>query len=101
MIVGLLQAEWIKLRHLRTTWLLPLLPLGLLLIGGIRIVFSLGDTSRTSGVTLDADILKSFAFPHPLLNGMQFVAILGTLLVALFMTTIVGNEYGHDTWKTV
>jgi ABC-2 type transport system permease protein len=101
MIAGLLHAEWIKLRRLRTTWLLPLLPLGLLLLGGIRIVFSLAETSRAYGLALDGDILQSFAFPQPLLNGLQFVAILGTLLVVLFITAIVGNEFGYDTWKTV
>jgi hypothetical protein len=36
-----------------------------------------------------------------LLNGLQFVAILGTLLVVLFITAIVGNEFSCDTWKTV
>ena len=101
MTAGLLRAEWIKLRHLRTTWLLPLLPLVLLLVGGIRIVFSVAETSRTYGLAVDGALLQSFAFPQPLLNGMQFVAALGTLLVVLFITAIVGNEFGYDTWKTV
>ena len=101
MTMGLLRAEWIKLRRLRTTWLLPLLPLGLMLAGGIRIVFSLAETSRTYDLTVDGAVLQSFAFPRPLLNGLQFVSVLGTLLVVLFITAIVGNEFGYDTWKTV
>lgn len=101
MTVGLLRAEWIKLRRLRITWLLPLLPLGLMLAGGVRIVFSLAETSRTYGLALDGAILQSFTFPQPWLNGLQFVAVLGTLLVVLFITAIVGNEFGYDTWKTV
>ncbi len=101
MTVGLLRAEWIKLRRLRTTWLLPLLPLVLLLVGGIRIAYAVAETSRTYGLALDETILRSFAFPQPLLNGLQFVGVLGTLLVALFITAIVGNEFGYDTWKTI
>lgn len=101
MTVSLLRAEWIKLRRLRTTWLLPILPLVLMLVGGIRIVSSLAETSQTYGFTVDETVLQSFAFPQPLLNGLQFVSVLGTLLVALFITAIVGNEYGYDTWKTV
>jgi ABC-type transport system involved in multi-copper enzyme maturation permease subunit len=101
MTVGLLHAEWIKLRRLRTTWLLPLLPLVLMLAGGIRIVYALAETSRTFGFAVDETILQSFAFPQPLLNGLQFVSILGTLLVVLFIAAIVGNEFGYDTWKTV
>jgi ABC-2 type transport system permease protein len=101
MTVGLLRAEWIKLRHLRTTWLMPILPTVLLLVGGIRIVTSLAETSRTYGFAVDETILQSFAFPQPMLNALQFVGILGTLLVALFITAIVGNEFGFDTWKTI
>lgn len=101
MTVGLFHAEWIKLRRLRTTWLLPILPAAVMLAGGIRIAFAVAETSRAYGLTLDEAILSSFAFPQPLLSGLQFVGVLGTLLVALFSTTIVGNEFGFDTWKTV
>ena len=101
MIVGLFHAEWIKLRHLRITWLLPILPAVLMLIAGLRIVSAMVETSQTYNLTLDADVLHSFAFPQPVLNGLQFASVLGTLLVALFMTAIVGNEFGHDTWKTI
>ena len=101
MTVGLLRAEWIKLRRLRVTWLLPILPMVLMLVGGMRIAYAVAETSRSDGLALDETVLQSFAFPQLLLNGLQFVSVLGTLLVVLFITSIVGNEFGYDTWKTV
>jgi ABC-type transport system involved in multi-copper enzyme maturation permease subunit len=101
MMAGLLHAEWIKLRRLRVTWLTPLLPTFLVFVGGIRIVNSLAESNQRYGVTLDDTILKSFAFPQLMLGGLQFASALGTLLVVIFMTAIVGNEYIFDTWKTL
>ena len=48
MTVGLLRAEWIKLRRLRVTWLLPILPMVLMLVGGMRIAYAVAETSRTT-----------------------------------------------------
>src|SRR3972149_1768485 len=99
MMTGLLRAEWIKLRHLRITWLMPILPAALLMIGGIRTIQPAAESIQTYGITLDHTVLKSFPFPQPMLSGLQFASILGTLLVVSIVTTIVGNEFGFDTWK--
>jgi ABC-2 type transport system permease protein len=99
MMIGLLRAEWIKLRHLRITWLMPFLPAALLMIGGIRTIQSAAESIKMYGITVDDTIIKSFAFPQPMLTGLQFASVLGTLLIVIVVTTIVGNEFGFDTWK--
>ena len=49
MMTGLLRAEWIKLRHLRITWLTPILPAALLMIGGILTIRSVVESIQTYG----------------------------------------------------
>jgi ABC-2 type transport system permease protein len=99
MMTGLLRAEWIKLRHLRITWLTPILPAALLMIGGIRTIQSAAESIQLYGITLDDTVIKSFAFPQPMLSGLQFASVLGTLLIVISVTMNVGNEFGFDTWK--
>jgi len=99
MMTGLLRAEWIKLRHLRITWLTPILPAALLMIGGIRTIQSAAESIQMYGITLDDTILRSFAFPQPMLTGLQFASVLGTLLIVISVTMNVGNEFAFDTWK--
>ncbi len=99
--MGLLRAEWIKLRRLRATWVTPLLPTALVLVGGIRIVQAMAESQQQYGITIDDAMIKSFAFPQLMIGGLQFASALGTLLVAIFITAIVGNEYAFDTWKAV
>ena len=98
MMTGLLRAEWIKLRHLRITWLMPVIPVVLVLLAAIPPIFALADAARQSDV---ADVLDTYAFPQPLLIGLQIAAVLGSLLVVIFMTATVGNEFAFDTWKTL
>jgi ABC-type transport system involved in multi-copper enzyme maturation permease subunit len=99
--MGLLRAEWIKLRRLRATWVTPLLPTALVLVGGIRIVYAMAESQQQYGIAIDDAMIRSFAFPQLMIGGLQFASALGTLLVAIFITAVVGNEFIFDTWKAV
>jgi ABC-type transport system involved in multi-copper enzyme maturation permease subunit len=45
--------------------------------------------------------VASFAFPNGLLVGAQVLTQLGGLMLLVFGATLVGSEYGFDTWKNV
>lgn len=101
MTAALLRAEWLKLRKLRLTWLMPILPSALVLLGAIPPIFALADTYRRFGTAASNDILSAYAFPQPMLAGLQIANLLGSLLVVIFVTATVGNEFGFDTWKVL
>src|SRR3972149_2181946 len=100
MTLGLLQAEWIKARHMSITWLLVAIPSVLALLGAVLPVNALADSVRQFGPALLND-LSSFAFPQPMLIGLQIVDFLGSVLIVIFITALAGNEFGFDTWKNL
>jgi ABC-type transport system involved in multi-copper enzyme maturation permease subunit len=44
---------------------------------------------------------REFFFPQAAIIGMQLFDFLGSILMIMFITAIVGNEYRFDTWKTL
>ena len=100
MMAGLLRAEWLKLRRMSITWILLTVPSVLALLGAILPVNALADAVRRFGQSVLTG-LESFAFPQPVLVGLQLVDFLGSVLVVIFITAVVGNEFGFDTWKNL
>lgn len=100
MTIGIIRGEWLKLRRMGITWVLFLVPLVLALLGSTLPVFSAASTARRFGL----DQLGDFAellFPEAMLIGLQIVDFLGGILIILFITAVVGNEYRFDTWKAL
>lgn len=97
---GLLRAEWIKLRRMRITWLVLLLPAAAGLCGAILPTLAAADAMRRFGTRI-LQSLDTFAFPQSMLFGLQIVELLGSILIIVFITASVGNEYGFDTWKNL
>jgi len=97
---GLLRAEWIKLRRMRIAWLVLLFPVAAGLCGAILPTLAAADAVRRFGVRI-LQPLDTFAFPQSTLFGLQIVELLGGILIVVFTTSIIGNEYGLDTWKNL
>ena len=100
MTAGLMRAEWVKLRKMRLTWLALIIPAVLALLGSILTAVSAAEAIRQFG-GVAGSIVDPIAFPQPLLFGLQLVDFLGTILIVIFTATVVGNEYGFDTWKNL
>ena len=100
MTAGLLRAEWIKLRRMRITWLVLLFPVAAGLCGAILPTLAAADAVRRFGARI-LQPLDTFTFPQSMLFGLQIVELLGSILIVVFITSAVGNEYGFDTWKNL
>ena len=98
MTAGLLRAEWLKLRRMRMTWLVLLLPAAAGLCGAVLPTLAVADAARRFGTRI-LQSLDTFVFPQSMLFGLQIVELLGSILIVVFITSAVGNEYGFDTWK--
>jgi ABC-2 type transport system permease protein len=97
---GIVRGEWLKLRRIGITWLTLGVPLLLALLGSTLPVFGIAQTARRFGLD-QVGGFEEFFFPQATLIGLQLVDFLGSILVILFVTAIVGNEYRFDTWKTL
>jgi len=100
MTMGLLRAEWLKLRRMNITWAMLVIPSALALLGSTIPVATLRNAARYLGPNINESI-RQLAFPQPWLFGLQIDDFLGSLLVLVFITSIVGNEYHFDTWKNL
>ena len=101
MTAGLLRAEWLKLRRMGITWLILVVPAVLALLGSLLSIFSMADVARRYGSGMIQRTLAEFAFPQPAMLGLQIVDFLGPILILIFMTAVVGNEFSLDTWKNL
>jgi ABC-type transport system involved in multi-copper enzyme maturation permease subunit len=97
---GLLRAEWLKLRRLRGTWLMLILPCVLAFLGSVPPVMTAADAARRFGGNI-LDEVASFLFPEPLVLGLRLADSFGSFLIVIFVTAMVGNEFGFDTWKNL
>ena len=100
-MIGLWRAEWLKLRRMGITWTTLFLPVALALVGSVLPVFGLASTARQFDTGLIQSALAEFSFPQPMIFGLQVVDFLGPILILIFVTTTVGNEFSFDTWKNL
>jgi ABC-type transport system involved in multi-copper enzyme maturation permease subunit len=85
---SLLQADLLKTRKRAMGWVM--LALMILFVGLVMIL---------SALTSPAEV--TYAFPGGLLAAGQTINSLGALLMVIFGATLVGSEYGYDTWKSL
>src|SRR3990170_3287088 len=101
MKAGLWRAEWLKLRRMGIVWITLLIPAALVLLGSMLPIFSLAGAARQLGAGMIQNALAEFSFPQPIFLGMQIVDFLGPILILIFVTATVGNEFSFDTWKNL
>jgi ABC-2 type transport system permease protein len=89
-MMSLLSADLLKTRKRAMGW-------AMLIIGLVLVAFMLAATMFAPS---DGEV-PSFAYPGGLLVGAQVLTQLGGLMMVVFGATIVGSEYGFDTWKNL
>lgn len=85
------QADLFKLRKRAMGWVMLLL--GLLLTTLVITLAAFGPEELSSRV--------SFIFPNALLTGTQTLSQFGGLMLLILGATLIGSEYGYDTWKNM
>jgi ABC-2 type transport system permease protein len=88
--MSLLYADLLKTRKRAMGW--AMLAIGLALVAMMLAI--------TMFAPSDGE-LPSFAYPNGLLVGGQLLTQLGGLMMIVFGATLVGSEYGFDTWKNL
>ncbi len=83
-MIALVRSEFLQLRTLRSTWLVPTILLGLI---GLISFASLGDIGRPGGMT-PAELREPLVVP---------AGIMSAVAVALFGAIRVGGEYRYET----
>jgi ABC-type transport system involved in multi-copper enzyme maturation permease subunit len=100
MIRGLIRGEWLKVRRLGITWLMIGVPTVLAMLGSTLPIFGAAQAARSIGFDQFGGF-QEFFFPQAAIIGIQLVDFLGGILLIMFITAVVGNEYRFDTWKTL
>ena len=100
--IGLLRAEWMKITRQGTTRIV----LGLL--AGISVLFVVGLTMSVTATQSGGEnpLLRqaSFSrlgFPGGIFTGIDIIKNIGFFIVAIFFSSVIGSEYGLDTWKNL
>jgi ABC-type transport system involved in multi-copper enzyme maturation permease subunit len=90
-MVDLLRADFLKTRKRAMGW--AMLAIGVAMVALI-LVLSAFDPSQD-------EPKMSLVFPGGMLMGAQVLSQLGGLMMVIFGATLVGTEYGFDTWKNL
>ena len=89
-MMSLLRSDLLKTRKRAAGWAMLAIGAALIALGLVITIFAPADGD-----------LPSFAFPGGLLFGAQVIGQLGSLMMVVFGATLVGSEYGFDTWKNM
>jgi ABC-2 type transport system permease protein len=89
-MISLLRADLLKTRKRAMGW--AMLAIGLALVTFLLVVAMFAPANGN---------LPSFVYPSGLLVGAQVLTQLGGLMMIVFGATLIGSEYGFDTWKNV
>lgn len=94
----LVRIEWVKLIHQTTTWLLGFMLVGL---SGLFPVFAITNVLGNNPTSFRQDSYLRLNFMDGSLSILSGFATLGIILMVVMIGTVVGNEYGLDTWKNL
>ncbi len=112
-MLGLIQAEWLKLRKQSTAWIVLLIPVALVLIvqlGSILVVLLTKNLPNDSSSTPQQraqlantaqEVYNGTFLPDTFLLGLGVVGFVKGLLTIILMATMVGGEYSQNTWKNI
>lgn len=97
-MLKLFRAEWLKLTRMGTVRVLALILLGLaVLIPLISLVNVVG----TGATNFRQDSFLRLSFPATILAGQEAISRIGVLVMVVLVSTVIGSEYGQDTWKNL
>src|SRR5690349_696084 len=101
-MIGLLRAEWMKITRQGTTRIV----MGLL--AGISVLFIVGLTMSVTATQsggenplLRQESFNRLGFPGGVFTGIDIIKNIGFFIVAIFFSSVIGSEYGLDTWKNL
>ncbi|MDB5082204.1 MAG: hypothetical protein JWP00_4128 [Chloroflexi bacterium] len=101
-MLGLMRAEWMKVTRQGTTRIL----MGLL--AGISVLFVVGLTMSVTAtqpgnenLLLRQEAFSRLGFPGGVFTGIDIIRNIGFFIVAIFFSSVIGSEYGLDTWKNL
>lgn len=101
-MIGLLRAERMKVTRQGTTRIL----MGLL--AGISVLFVIGLTMSVTATQpgsenplLRQESFSRLGFPGGVFTGIDIIKNIGFFIVAIFFCSVIGSEYGLDTWKNL
>lgn len=97
-MTGLLKAEWLKITRQGTSHLLALMLLGL---AGMIPFFATVNVVQNGTLTFRQDNYNRLSFPNATLAGLNAVGNLEIIVVIVLIGSVVGSEYGLDTWKNL
>jgi ABC-type transport system involved in multi-copper enzyme maturation permease subunit len=95
---GLLKAEWLKITRQGTSRLLALILLGL---AGMIPLFAVVNVVQTGAVNFRQENYARLGFPNAILAAVDAIGYLGVIVVIVLIGSVIGSEYGLDTWKNL
>ena len=101
-MLGLMRAEWRKVTRQATTRILT----GLLAAISVLFVIGLAMSVTTTNpgienMLLRQEALNRLGFPGGVFTGIDIIKNIGFFIVAIFFSSVIGSEYGLDTWKNL
>jgi ABC-type transport system involved in multi-copper enzyme maturation permease subunit len=97
-MLSLYRAEWLKLSRMGLTRILALVLLG---IGVIIPLISVVNVVGTGPTNFRQDSFFRLSFPEAIRVGQDAINRLGVLVMVVLIATVIGSEYGQDTWKNL
>lgn len=87
-----------KLRSQTTSWILALVFLG---VAGLFPLLAVTNVVGNDPLRFRQDSYVRLNFMEAILTTMNGIANLGVIIIAVLIGTVIGSEYGQDTWKNL
>ncbi|MBN9390938.1 MAG: ABC transporter permease [Chloroflexi bacterium] len=99
---GMVRAEWMKVYRQGTTRILMGLLAGISLLFVIGLAVSVtGTDGGSEALLVRQEAFNRLSFPGGIFTGIALVKIVGLFIVAIIFSSVIGSEYGLDTWKNL
>lgn len=97
-MIGLMQAEWLKISRQGTSRVLALMVLGIVAMG---VLLNLTNTIGTGPLVARQYNYSDLGFPNGFLSALAIINDVGVLICVVLVASVIGSEYGLDTWKNM
>lgn len=101
-MIGLVRAEWMKMTRQGTTRIVMGLLAGISVLFVVGLAMSVTATqSGSENMLLRQESFSRLGFPGGIFTGIDIIKNIGFFIVAIFFSSVIGSEYGLDTWKNL
>jgi hypothetical protein len=102
-MLGLMRAEWMKVTHQGITRILTglLAAISVLFVVGLAMSVTATSQSGIENLLLRQESFNRLGFPGGIFTGIDIIKNIGFFIVAIFFSSVIGSEYGLDTWKNL